>query len=200
MRAYETYEHVKALCQESLQLNAVIGDRRGVAASLVGLAGLAVEQADAIHAARLLAAAEQLLNDMSAHLMFLDQLEYERHLNSVHAQLSPSTFGRVWEEGRSMSMERAIAFALEDPTILGDEAEKSLIKQPASQTLVNSLTERELEILRLVSSGSSTLEVAQQLYLSIGTVRWYFKQIYSKLDVHGRVQAIARARELKLLE
>jgi LuxR family maltose regulon positive regulatory protein len=60
-------------------------------------------------------------------------------------------------------------------------------------------TERELEVLQLLASGLSSREVAQQLFLTVGTVRWYLKQIYSKLDAHNRTQAIARARELNLV-
>ncbi len=66
--------------------------------------------------------------------------------------------------------------------------------------LPESLIARELEILRLLHSGLSTREVAQQLFLSVGTVRWYLNQIYGKLQVHSRTQALIRARELKLLE
>jgi predicted ATPase/DNA-binding CsgD family transcriptional regulator len=58
---------------------------------------------------------------------------------------------------------------------------------------------RELEILRLLADGLNSREIANQLVLSVGTIRWYLKQIYSKLDVHSRSQAIARARELELL-
>ncbi len=54
-----------------------------------------------IRAAQLLGAAEQLLKDMSAHLMFLDQLEYERHLSSVRNRLDTLTFSQVWAEGQS---------------------------------------------------------------------------------------------------
>src|SRR5690606_39253133 len=62
------------------------------------------------------------------------------------------------------------------------------------------LTEREREILRLIADGLNSREVAEQLVLSVGTVRWYLKQIYSKLDAHSRSEAIAHARELGLLD
>ena len=51
-----------------------------------------------------------------------------------------------------------------------------------------------------MSSGLATREIASQLFLSVGTVRWYLKHIYSKLYVHSRTQAILRARELNLLD
>ncbi|MEZ4669908.1 MAG: LuxR C-terminal-related transcriptional regulator [Anaerolineae bacterium] len=61
------------------------------------------------------------------------------------------------------------------------------------------LTERELEILRLTADGLNSREVAERIYLSVTTVRWYVRQIYSKLNVHGRAELISRARELELL-
>ena len=66
--------------------------------------------------------------------------------------------------------------------------------------LLEPLTERELEILRLLAEGLSDREIAQKLVLAQGTVKWYNKQIYSKLGVHSRTQAAACAREVGLLD
>ncbi len=65
--------------------------------------------------------------------------------------------------------------------------------------LVEPLTERELEVLRLVAEGLSNEEIAEQLIIAIGTVKAHVHHIYGKLDVTGRVQAIARAREVCLV-
>ena len=65
---------------------------------------------------------------------------------------------------------------------------------------VDSLTDRELEILRLISEGSSDREISQKLYLSINTVKWHNRQIYAKLGVTNRGQAAAVAAENGLLE
>ncbi len=62
------------------------------------------------------------------------------------------------------------------------------------------LTPRELEVLRLVALGLSNRDIAEDLVVAPETVRWYTKQIYSKLGVHGRVPALVRARELGLLD
>jgi LuxR family maltose regulon positive regulatory protein len=61
------------------------------------------------------------------------------------------------------------------------------------------LNDRELQILRLIAAGLSDRQIAEELYLSINTVKWYNRQIYSKLGVHRRGQAVARAQELDLL-
>lgn len=61
-------------------------------------------------------------------------------------------------------------------------------------------SERELEILRLIADGASNEEIAHRLYLAVGTVKWYNTQIYAKLGVKSRTQAIQRADQLGLLE
>jgi len=61
--------------------------------------------------------------------------------------------------------------------------------------LPGELTGREIEILALVADGLSNRAIAEQLFLSTGTVKWYLNQIYSKLGVNSRTQAVARARE-----
>ncbi len=112
MREHKNYERAEALCQESLKLNFAVGDRRAVAACLVGLAGLAVVQGHTVQAAQLLGIAERLLNAIAAHLFLVDQREYEHHLKSVRGQLDTSTFDQAWAEGQSMTIEQAVAFAL----------------------------------------------------------------------------------------
>jgi pimeloyl-ACP methyl ester carboxylesterase/DNA-binding CsgD family transcriptional regulator len=62
------------------------------------------------------------------------------------------------------------------------------------------LTEREKEILERLSTGLSDQRIAAELFLSPNTVRWYNRQIYSKLGVGSRTQAIAQARALGLLD
>jgi DNA-binding CsgD family transcriptional regulator len=69
-----------------------------------------------------------------------------------------------------------------------------------SGSLSKILTQRELEVLRLVAMGLSNRDIAEELVVVPDTVRWYTKQIYSKLAVSGRVQAINRARDLGLLQ
>ncbi|MEJ2557980.1 MAG: response regulator transcription factor [Anaerolineae bacterium] len=70
---------------------------------------------------------------------------------------------------------------------------------PPTQPLVEPLSQRELEVLRLLTTGFSTPEVAQELFIAVSTVRSHVKSIYSKLNVHKRKDAIQRAKELKLL-
>jgi LuxR family maltose regulon positive regulatory protein len=70
---------------------------------------------------------------------------------------------------------------------------------PPAQPLIEPLSERELEVLRLVAEGFSNQEIADRLVISLGTVKTHVHNILGKLDVRGRTQAAARARELDLI-
>jgi LuxR family maltose regulon positive regulatory protein len=73
------------------------------------------------------------------------------------------------------------------------------VPPPARQPLVDPLTERELEVLRLLATGMSNPEIADGLVIAVSTVRSHLKNIYSKLDVHKRWDAVQRGQELGLL-
>ena len=75
---------------------------------------------------------------------------------------------------------------------------QSEIKNQQS-TMVEPLSERELEVLRLLAAGLSNPEIARQLYVAVSTVRSHAKSIYGKLNVHGRWEAVQRAKEFGLL-
>ncbi len=68
------------------------------------------------------------------------------------------------------------------------------------QPLIDPLTERELDILRCIVRGLDNAEIAEALVVAASTVKWYVKQIYSKLDAHSREEAVERAQTLGLTE
>ena len=65
----------------------------------------------------------------------------------------------------------------------------SQFKAPAFNNAPNSLSKREIEVLRLVGEGKNNLEIAEELYLSEGTVKNHVTQILSKLEMRDRIQA-----------
>jgi LuxR family maltose regulon positive regulatory protein len=70
---------------------------------------------------------------------------------------------------------------------------------PRTSPLVEPLTERELEVLRLLVAGLSNQAIAQELIVTVGTVKRHINSIYGKLAVNSRTQAVARAQTLHLL-
>ncbi len=113
----------------------------------------------------------------------------------------PEGFVRIFlDEGAPMArlLRQAVAqdlyasYALRLLNALGEAA-------TAPQPLIESLSERELEVLRRVAAGYSNQEIAQDLVIAVSTVKKHIYNIYGKLEVGSRTQAVARARELGLL-
>jgi len=69
----------------------------------------------------------------------------------------------------------------------------------ATQSLIDPLSERELDVLRLLPTNLTSPEMAEALYIGVNTVRSHIKSIYSKLGVHKRSEAVSNAKELGLL-
>ncbi len=124
-----------------------------------------------------------------------DSVEYavvDRNIVPLRIQLGETAFDEAWAEGKAMTRAEAIP----SPSTTAPHLPKSPWPTPAAH---QPLTDRELEIIRLLSEGLNSREIADRLILSVGTIRWYLKQIYDKLDVHSRSEAIARAKSLNIL-
>jgi LuxR family transcriptional regulator, maltose regulon positive regulatory protein len=80
------------------------------------------------------------------------------------------------------------------------ESPRSINAAPPQVPGIEALSDREVEVLSLVAEGRSNAEIASELYLSVGTVKAHVHHIFGKLLVRNRSQAVARARELQLLD
>lgn len=89
---------------------------------------------------------------------------------------------------------QSIRFMMEGKRIFAPELVDIIYEDEEARA--NPLTERETEVLQLVSEGKTTKEIAGELYLSHGTVRNYISIILEKLNVNNRIEAIARFKEL----
>jgi LuxR family maltose regulon positive regulatory protein len=87
------------------------------------------------------------------------------------------------------------AFEVEQPTSTGEPTPISLPSQP----LIEPLSQREKEVLRLFKTALSGPEIAHELVIALSTLRTHTKSIYSKLNVANRRAAVKRAAELDLL-
>ena len=70
----------------------------------------------------------------------------------------------------------------------------------AAQPLIEPLSDRELEVLDLIATGLTNREIAERLYIAVGTVKTHVNNLYGKLEVGSRTEAIAKARALHILE
>jgi len=77
--------------------------------------------------------------------------------------------------------------------------ESVTIAPPIAGQLIEPLSQRELEVLRLIIDGATNQEIAHELVLTVNTVKRHISNIFGKLHVSNRAQAIARAHELNIL-
>jgi LuxR family maltose regulon positive regulatory protein len=108
------------------------------------------------------------------------------------------------EDCRSMIEHRLLAYLDRlsigfSKGIIPNGSSQSKISHPQSAILPESLSERELEVLRLIAKGLSNSEISQRLVLALSTVKGHNLRIFGKLQVQNRTEAVARARELGLL-
>jgi ATP/maltotriose-dependent transcriptional regulator MalT len=181
------------LLMESLVLEKELAYKPGIARCLVGLGGSALAQneslEDAQQAVRLFGAAKALLTTIGADLEPVDEREYQAGLAAARAPLSPTAFEDAWTAGQALTLEQAVDEAL----ALTPEPEAAPPTYPAD------LTERELEVLRLVAQGLTNTEVANQLIISPRTVEAHLRSIYDKLQVTSRSAATRFAVEHQLV-
>jgi LuxR family maltose regulon positive regulatory protein len=84
--------------------------------------------------------------------------------------------------------------------LLSAMGKATVITQPPTQLLIEPLSLRELEVLKLIEAGYSNQQIAAKLVISIPTVKRHISNIYAKLGVESRTQAISRGRELGLFD
>jgi len=125
-----------------------------------------------------------------------------RLTNDYQKMVSPQLFAAATAKGKASDLDTLTADLLYQlslpPTTASEEQATPMPTEPAL-ALVEPLTARELDVLRLLYDGLTNQEIADELVLAVGTVKFYTGQIYGKLGVRNRVTAVARARELNLI-
>ena len=136
--------------------------------------------------------------------------DIEQAMSALYPALSlaePGGYVRIFvDEGQPMAR---LLYAATERGIAPQYAGRLLATFPVSEVtppspalpveLIEPLTERELEVLQLIAEGLSNKEIAHQLVLSLPTVKWHTSNIYGKLAVSNRTQAVAKARALGIL-
>jgi predicted ATPase/DNA-binding CsgD family transcriptional regulator len=176
---------------ESLDLFATIEDRNGIAESLEGLASEAEGRGATERAVRLWAAADTLRSSIDAPLPPAERASYEASIATARETLGDARFTFTWDEGQHRPLATTIAWAREAQAEASSTAHKSI---PAG------LSEREIDVLRLVARGLSAKQVAAQLIISPRTVHAHLASIYGKIGVSTRVAATHFAIEHGLLD
>lgn len=141
---------------------------------------------------------DRALDALALALHYLALAGLEGEIAYAETFLSPEVFAEAMKRSHTIRPEKALATLLADDSQVPATTSAPAVTSP-SASAPDALTEREREILRLVAEGRSNREIAEQLIFAVGTVKWYLNQIYGKLGVASRTQAVAQARELGLL-
>lgn len=168
------------LLEEGARVSLELHDRLGMLYYALAFGVVSVARGNPERAARLWGAAESHREQMGMSLSRydLEQSGYENALDSVRASLDDAAFDAAWKEGRAMSPEGAVEYALSPP----EEA-----KKPASV-----LTPREKEICDRVAEGLTNRLIAEELVISKRTVDTHVARILKKLGLRSRAEIPAR--------
>jgi len=128
--------------------------------------------------------------------------EQGRHCSVIELELVGTLAGD--DAALAQAAERAEAFGM-SRLAAEDRALRTFLRgqasaPPARERSSGHLSRRELEVLELVATGLTTSAVARKLFVSHATVKKHLENIYGRLGVRGRMQAVARARALTLLQ
>jgi predicted ATPase/DNA-binding CsgD family transcriptional regulator len=180
-----------ALICESVTLYKSQGKIQGLGECLIGFGALASERGMPAEAVRLLTTGATRGKSVYLALLLSEGKEYERYLAAARSQLTEHEFQQLQQEGRSQTIEEAIAYALSLP--LASATPRNKIHDE-----FGGLTEREREIVALIVQGKRNSEIAQHLVLSKRTVEKHVANILSKLGLASRAQIVRWALEHNL--
>jgi non-specific serine/threonine protein kinase len=183
------YEGALAAYRESMEVARDRGERPFLAEALAGIAGVVVTRGQPERAARLLAAAAALREQLGM-LGGTGRRMHERAEAAARAALSPEAFAAAWASGTALPLEEAITDALHAADPAGDTPAAPVPPDPA---VAAGLTTREVEVLRLLAQGLSDRAIGAALFISPHTVHGHVTHLLAKLDLESRTAAAAFA-------
>ncbi len=173
-----------------------LGDRYFMIWCLEGVARVATAYGQPLRAVQLLAAGAALRDTLGISQPPFRRATYAHLLTTLRTQLDETTFATAWSAGQALDLEQAVQYAREDmspaPVTAPDQAFATPSPAPIRRNdaaALNSLTSRELEVLRLIATGITDAQVAATLILSPRTVNAHLRSIYSKLGITSRSAA-----------
>lgn len=132
---------------------------------------------------------EIMLEDPGRRVIMLTTFAEEAQ---VHDAIQAGAIGYLMKDVTRADLLSAIRAAAAGKPTLHPEAQSKLMRKittPPAETPLDTLTDREMDVLRLIARGRSNKAIASTLFLSVGTVKGYVSSILTKLDVNDRTQA-----------
>jgi DNA-binding NarL/FixJ family response regulator len=162
------------------------------------LMDIRMPELDGLQATRRILAA-----DNDARILILTTFDLDEY---VYEALRAGASGFVLKDDPPEQLLAAVRIVATGEALLSPAITKRVIKQftrvprPAPPTELEDLTERELDVLRLIARGHSNAEIGQELYISDATVKTHITHILQKLNLRDRVQAVVLAYETGLFD
>jgi predicted ATPase/DNA-binding CsgD family transcriptional regulator len=185
-----------ALYEESLALARKINSKLNIAVCLEGMASVLAKQGEFVRATLLWGAAEALREAIAAPIWPVERDAYERSVTEARSRLGEWIFAATWSQGRTRPLEQILT-AQEPATISTLIPVGRSSTSPATSTA--GLSRREVEVLRLLTTGLTNTQIAAQLVISLTTVNTHVGSIYTKLGVNSRAAATRYAVEHHLV-
>ncbi len=207
-------EEAADVCQRAVALLRALGMHRLSMESLVGLARISMARGDLAQAQ---AQVEEILEYLESNTLDSTGEPFRGYLvcyQVLCANKDPravsilsAAYRLLQERAAQIGDEKARRMFLEKVAahcqIVSEFKKRARTRPKASDSdalpPVESLSQRELEVLRLVAAGLSNQEIAHELCISLNTIKTHTKNIYSKLGARSRIQAVRQAKELGLL-
>ncbi|HET8852140.1 MAG TPA: LuxR C-terminal-related transcriptional regulator, partial [Ktedonobacteraceae bacterium] len=192
------------LFEESLTLLREVNDSLAIATCLQSIGVVVASQGWLAEAARLWGAAEGLCAALGASLPPTERAFVARAATTARVELGEEAFTLAWAQGRAMTPEQAVAalgrtVLSSHPPAQATRGARRARQQLPSPSSPNDLTEREVEVLRLVAQGLTDAQVADVLVISSRTVNAHLRSIYSKLGITSRHAATLFAIKQQLI-
>lgn len=187
------YERAGVLFAEGLALGAA-SPNWVTEECLVGMAEIACAERQYERAACLFGAGDALREALGVRRSPRIQVRYDERLAVTRGGLGDVAFAKQWAEGRAMTLEQAVEYALASVRSKERAGHPTRDRRPKN----DSLTARELQVVRLVSRGFTNRQIARALVLSRRTVDAHLQNILNKLGFDSRSQIAAWATERSL--
>ena len=188
------YDEAAASFKESLLLSREVRSRWMTEECLEGLAHIASARGHYECAARLFGAAEAQLEIVGQRYVPLDQASHDQWVVPTRAALEDTAFAASWSEGRAMTLEQAVEYALTSAEVVLSPT-KGTGRPVTQDKRVDLLTPREREVATLIASGLTNREIASRLVIAERTAEGHVQAILNKLTFNSRAQIAAWAVE-----
>jgi predicted ATPase/DNA-binding SARP family transcriptional activator/DNA-binding CsgD family transcriptional regulator len=197
--ALEQHTRGTVLLRELMQVSRELDDKLTSQYSFFGLACVADSEGHAARAARLWGVSEAIREAAGIRLtsLALSVMRYESRLTEARARLGEATFEEAWEEGKAMTIEEAIEYALSEE----ESASSSVLTPERAQAAepMGNLTRREQEVAIHIARGLTNRQISAKLGISERTAGNHVARILRKLGLRSRAQIASWTTERQLL-